>query len=535
MRFILLLVWMPSVIWAQVTDSLLKALEQRDQSRETVDWMIQSAAALRRTAPEQMTEWALMAQEMAQKIGYTEGEGDALLHMGISYWQRNMHQEAMESYLQSLTIYEKLKLPAKSARVKMNIGNTYDELGQVDKAKSYIRSALSELEKTGDSLSISKGIMNLGVIYFYQKSYDSALWCFENVLAYRSAHQDTAGMAMAHLNLANVYEYKTDIRSAVKHYGIARTLSDPAEMLFINVTLGLGNALLLDGQETDGLALIEEALGLARERKQPKMEQFAYGVLRTHFEGKGDFKKAYEYAQMEHTLDSDLRGDEVQKQIEVMNLKYEDEKKARALLLLQAEKEKQTLQLIGLVVLVCLLAVIGGLAVMLMRLRMRAIRTKKEELRQELDAKNKELTSYTLNFIQKNELLSELSEKIGEMKKDASQKLMPKLNQMNALINSHSRIDQDWEKFRVMFEEVHAGFFFRLKESYPDLGNAELKLCALLRLNLNLKESSQILGISSDSVKTARSRLRKKLGLSTQDNLVDFLIRFDGETVTKAV
>ena len=95
------------------------------------------------------------------------------------------------------------------------------------------------------------------------------------------------------------------------------------------------------------------------------------------------------------------------------------------------------------------------------------------------------------------------------------------------------RIDQDWENFKIMFEQVHEGFFVRLKASYPDLGNAELKLCALLRLNLNLKESSQILGISSDSVKTARSRLRKKLQLSQEDNLVDFMIMFDSEHGSK--
>ncbi len=78
-----------------------------------------------------------------------------------------------------------------------------------------------------------------------------------------------------------------------------------------------------------------------------------------------------------------------------------------------------------------------------------------------------------------------------------------------------------------MFEELHEGFFYKLKQHFPDLGNAELKLCALLRLNMNMKESSRVLGISSDSVKTARSRLRKKLGLNTEDNLVDFLISFD--------
>lgn len=86
---------------------------------------------------------------------------------------------------------------------------------------------------------------------------------------------------------------------------------------------------------------------------------------------------------------------------------------------------------------------------------------------------------------------------------------------------------QDWETFCLMFEEFRSGFLMRLKEEYSELRNADLKLCTLLRLNMNLKESSRILEISSDSVQTARSRLRKKLGLKTEEILVNFLIRFE--------
>ena len=76
---------------------------------------------------------------------------------------------------------------------------------------------------------------------------------------------------------------------------------------------------------------------------------------------------------------------------------------------------------------------------------------------------------------------------------------------------------------------MHDGFFKDLKQAFPEVSNAELKLCALLRLNMNLKESAKILGIAVDSVKTARYRLRKKLGLKTEDNLVDFLIQFENK------
>jgi DNA-binding CsgD family transcriptional regulator len=71
---------------------------------------------------------------------------------------------------------------------------------------------------------------------------------------------------------------------------------------------------------------------------------------------------------------------------------------------------------------------------------------------------------------------------------------------------------------------VHKNFFTKLKENHPELSSSELKLAALVRLNLNLKESATILGISPESVKTSRHRLRKKLNLGEEQNLADYLL-----------
>ncbi len=50
-----------------------------------------------------------------------------------------------------------------------------------------------------------------------------------------------------------------------------------------------------------------------------------------------------------------------------------------------------------------------------------------------------------------------------------------------------------------------------------------MKLCALIKLQLNLKESAAVLGISPESVKTARYRLRKKLDIDSQISLHQFM------------
>ena len=89
-----------------------------------------------------------------------------------------------------------------------------------------------------------------------------------------------------------------------------------------------------------------------------------------------------------------------------------------------------------------------------------------------------------------------------------------------------SYIDQDtWTEFEVRFQQVHNDFYTKLNEIHSDLTANEKKLCAFLRLNMTSKEIAEITFQSPDSLKTARYRLRKKLGLDREENLVAFLTK----------
>ena len=83
---------------------------------------------------------------------------------------------------------------------------------------------------------------------------------------------------------------------------------------------------------------------------------------------------------------------------------------------------------------------------------------------------------------------------------------------------------EDWEKFERYFDEVQGDFISRLKEKHPQLSPKDLKLCAYLRMNLSSKEIASLLNITPRGVEIHRYRLRKKLNLSRETNLVEFLM-----------
>ena len=94
---------------------------------------------------------------------------------------------------------------------------------------------------------------------------------------------------------------------------------------------------------------------------------------------------------------------------------------------------------------------------------------------------------------------------------------------LNELRLSAILTDKDWEEFRNRFEKVHGGFLQRLRLKLPDLSPAEIRFMALAKLQLNNKEMGSILGISPDSIRTIRYRLRKKLQLEEEGSMEELI------------
>jgi len=149
---------------------------------------------------------------------------------------------------------------------------------------------------------------------------------------------------------------------------------------------------------------------------------------------------------------------------------------------------------------------------------------KEKQLQDQIENKNKQLMIFTLHMIQKNESLKELQLEMNKAIRQADRNNKSELRQFISMIDYSFRKDEEWEKFKLYFESVYPGFFENLMEKHPSLTPQELRLSSLIRLNLSMPEIATILGISVESVKTSRFRLRKKMELDSQETLVDHIM-----------
>jgi ligand-binding sensor domain-containing protein/DNA-binding CsgD family transcriptional regulator len=152
-----------------------------------------------------------------------------------------------------------------------------------------------------------------------------------------------------------------------------------------------------------------------------------------------------------------------------------------------------------------------------------------EKLQAEVDFKNSELATNAMHLVQKGELLSKIKAELSQLSKAIdNEKAVSELKKMMKVLGEDEKMDKDWEHFTHHFDKVHSDFVVVLKEKYPSITANELKLSAYLRMNLSTKEIAQLMNISVRGVEISRYRLRKKLGISSETNLFDFLISIKG-------
>lgn len=146
--------------------------------------------------------------------------------------------------------------------------------------------------------------------------------------------------------------------------------------------------------------------------------------------------------------------------------------------------------------------------------------------KQLINQKNNELTENALKIAKLNHFKNQCLNYINDLIKIHTnpEQSLEKLNEFKTLIQSSSVIN-NWQQFDQHFAQIHPDFYRKLSILHSQLSPSELKICALLKLNLNTKEIADILYLTPKTIKTMRSRIRKKLDLSSDEGLVTYLIK----------
>jgi DNA-binding NarL/FixJ family response regulator len=145
---------------------------------------------------------------------------------------------------------------------------------------------------------------------------------------------------------------------------------------------------------------------------------------------------------------------------------------------------------------------------------------KMEKQKQEevLDAKTREIATYSILVSNKNQLLKQVMDLNNQVynNKDVTTKI-------HKIIHENLDIDEEWDNFKMHFDKVHPQFFEKLKVICNDLTEENLKMCAYLKIGMSNKQIAQLLHIEYNSVVVSKGRIKDKLKLKDDENLPDFI------------
>ncbi|WP_424964011.1 tetratricopeptide repeat protein [Ekhidna sp.] len=425
------------------------------------------------------------------------GWGNCLMNIGLIYADRKDNEVATKYYFEALKMFEAINAENRKATTYTKLATVFIDEGKLEAAYDFLDRSGTIHVKANFLYGQAEILNRYGMLYSKTGSYDSAIHYFEKSIEIGKKINDIDGIAKSHSEMADVYLRKGSIEKA--------------------------EAILVRGLE------------YARKTNSHKWLKEIYKGLHLTARKKGNLSRSIDYYDRyiqekdsilnEQTLNNITR---LETELAITEQKRQIEAKEGEIIILEQEAEIQKTRFIILVILVIAIVIVG---ILIVRNRQLAAQRKAEKaekeadrVKHELEFKNRELVSYTVNFLQKNQLFEELTELITDLKKRSPNDMRKDLISMERTVNKHLQVDKDWEDFKLRFENLHTGFFDSLLEHQPSLTGNDLKLCALIKMNFSIKETADMMGISTESVKTARYRLKKKLELPTETTVNDFLV-----------
>jgi len=452
--------------------------------------------------------------------------GRAYLGQANAQMGKGNYKIALEKNLRSLYILEHRATDLQVAEAYRFLGIIECELQNGEQAIQYCRKALEIYEAHEAQTLVGRVLNTLGITYDYMNDFENADSAYERAYAIARKQKDPYEQMLVLINHSRSYEKREEYTKAMVKLNAYLELDKALDIKSMSSLgyLGMGSALVYSGKPREAKAYLDTALVFAKRESVKERIMLSYQHRAMANEKLNDFESAYRDHQMYTLYKDSIFDDSKSQQIEEMRTIFDTQKKEEQIarqeteIALLEEKEKVSALQKGLLGSgLGLSLLVFGFGFYGIRQKMKRTRLEQEKVAAELDFKKKELTTQTLHLARKNETLEKLKQKAQELKSSANS--TTGYQQLITSINIDLHDDSYWENFARYFKEVHKDFNSNAAKKCPELTPNELRLMALLRMNLSSKEIASILNISIPGIKKARQRLRRKMNLSTRDSL----------------
>jgi signal transduction histidine kinase/TPR repeat protein len=288
-----------------------------------------------------------MAAELRKKMNDKAGTGGALNNIAMAYQQQSSYTIAVSYYLQALKIFEEINDVKRMAQANVNISSIYTELKNYDLSIKYGMKGLEGWKQLNFKFGMSGAYVNIGNAYKGLNKYKEAIEYYEKALELQKELNSHFSMGRIYHNLGSIYymlkKYDKAEEYIKKEIPLKEEVGDLEGMS--SAYCSLGNLLSKTGKPDQAIAEFKKSLGLARSIKSLDNVKWSYLGLREAYALKGNAPEVSNYAVLYDQVKDSLLNEANSRIVTEMQTQYETEKKEKENEELRRKSEVQALEI----------------------------------------------------------------------------------------------------------------------------------------------------------------------------------------------
>ena len=448
----------------------------------------------------QSLEYADKAYDLANAIKDYPQQIEAQKYKGLFLYELGGRKEAVNELFKAVTLCDEYNEPSRKALLFLIIGNIKLEMEHGDYNEYLEKSEALFLDQKNMN-GLVKVSSTIAKILIDNGEYEKAKIKFYEILSLKHPKKDPYSNWNCQVQLSRIHS-RTNQRDSALYY--LNSSNDPQFLRTTprkNITWNLNAAeVYQDFEEYDkALEYAEIALGFIRKTDAVNSEIECMRIIAEINERANNFQAALAAnSRMAHLRDS-INKIESEKEYEKFQTLFDIGQKESDLKLAEAKNQEfehaatvrgyQTILYIAL----------GLVAVLMLVVIVLYYKREKDKLESKVEQRDQYISRMATDLLEKQKALKNVG------------------NDSIAQVHTH-----DTNLYEELVD-IEQSFFLRMEELYPELSEGERKVSALIRTNKSSKDIAEIMNLTSRSVDTYRSRIRKKMGLESSDSLTNAL------------
>lgn len=510
-------------------------------------------------------DYALLMTQAMDK-NYIKPSSDSLISLAIEYYvseeynslakgktyfyygrvmqELGRQEEALKAYLKAKAVLENSQEYKMLGLISEEIGMLNREQDIYKEALINFKSALHFYAQAEDSFCVTSAYRNIARVYLFENEWDSAYVYYDKALQIAASKEYNLEASILQ-ELGVLHRSKGDLPKAESFFMMSVQKEKDQDKQFLQY-LSLGVLHFKMGKYDSA----RKYLYLSSESSSLSTRMDAYYYLYQLEKDQNNFYAAICYIEKSDSIKNITYNIETRQLIADMQKKYENEK-----------LEKRNLQMsvdFGRVLLVgSVVFFVVAFFMCYYFYKYKSDRKRIQEIEQTIEDNKELIDQYQHEIVaikkDKDDTVEDNHNKIGELNgkimlltaqnKNLSKHLKElggealksdpiSANHMAAFrfllafkcgVIKEKLSNEDWDKLFNLFDFFYSNFVNRLQTEYPILTKHDLEICCLLKSGFTHEELSRIFITTSDSVTKAKGRLKRRLGMSAQDDLEFFL------------